>query len=219
MCFSATASFTASVTLAIIGLLACKQAKQRATFLLAFSPLIFALQQASEGVLWLSFTHPAWQLLQTPATYFFLFCALAWWPFWIPLTLTLLEPHVLQRKILLNLLTFGAFFSLYMLFCIGSYGASASITNCQADICHMHYAIQIPGDTYSLSAVLYLIPAVLPFFVSSIWGMQTLGASISLAYLVSYMFYQTHFLSVWCFFAAILSLWILIIVRHIERQR
>lgn len=218
MCFSATASFTASIILTAISIIACKKATQRATFILACSPLLFALQQASEGFLWLSLTNPSWQSAQTPATYIFLFCALAWWPVWIPFTLTLLEPSPLQKKILINLLTFGAFFSLYMLFCLGNYGATASITNCLADICHMHYTIEIPGSTYSFLGALYLIPAVLPFFISSVWGMNILGATISFAYAFSYMFYRMHFLSIWCFFAALLSMIILAIVNHLENQ-
>ena len=219
MCFSATASFTASIALTIISILACKKATQCATFVLACSPLIFAIQQASEGFLWLSLSYPSWNVLQTPATYFFLFCALAWWPVWIPLTLTFLEPHLMKKKILINLLTFGIFFSLYMLFCIGTYGATASITNCFSDVCHMHYALEIPGNTYSLLGALYLIPAVLPFFVSSIWGMNVLGATISVAYALSYIFYSMHFLSIWCFFAALLSLMIFAIVNRIESRR
>src|SRR5271156_4872473 len=118
MCFSATASFAASATLTVLGLYACSRVKHRAMLILAASPLMFAIQQASEGFLWLALSNPAWQQLQIPATYFFLFCALVWWPFWVPLSLALLEPHILQKKILVNLLTFGTFFSFYMLFCL-----------------------------------------------------------------------------------------------------
>lgn len=214
MCFSATASFTASITLTIIGILACRQATQRATFLLACSPLLFALQQASEGFVWLSLTRESWQWIQTPATYLFLFCALALWPFWIPLTLTVLETRPLRKRILINLLAFGTFYALYMLFCLGYYGATASAMQG-----HMYYALAIPGSSYSFLAALYILPAVLPFFISSVWGINWLGAAISLAYLISYVFYRMHFLSVWCFFAAVLSLMIYAIVNRIESYR
>jgi hypothetical protein len=213
MCFSATASFTASVTLTILSLLACKQAKHRSTLLLACSPLIFALQQASEGFLWLALGNPAWQSVQLPAMYFFLFCALIWWPLWIPFTLTLLEPGILQKKILVNLLTFGVFFAMYMLFCLITYGATASIESC-----HIRYNVTIPGEIHMLLGALYLIPAIIPFFVTSIWGMAWLGTAISISYVISYIFYQTCFLSVWCFFAAVLSLLIIQIVYRLESQ-
>jgi hypothetical protein len=213
MCFSATASFTASVTLTILSLLAFKQAKHRSTLLLASSPLIFALQQGSEGFVWLALGNPAWQSVQLPATYFFLFCALIWWPLWMPLTLTLLEPHIVRKKVLVNLLTFGVFFSMYMLFCLITYGATAAIEGC-----HIYYNVTIPGEIHKLLSTLYLIPAVVPFFVSSIWGVAWFGTAIIISYVISYIFYQTCFLSVWCFFAAVLSLMIIQMISHLENQ-
>lgn len=214
MCFSATASFTASISLTILGILACRKAKHRDTLALAISPLIFAAQQASEGLVWLGLTNVAWQQFLIPATYFFLFCGLAWWPFWIPLSLTLLEPNILKKKILLNLLAFGTFFSLYMLFCLFNYGVATSIQQC-----HIYYAVTIPGELHSFLGALYLIPAVFPFFISSIWGMNVLGIAITASYAISYFFYRFCFLSVWCFFAAVLSMMIIAIVTHVEEQR
>lgn len=189
MCFSATASFAASATLTALGIYAFSKAKHPATYLLAASPLIFALQQASEGFVWLGLTNPAFQQFLVPATYFFLFCALAWWPVWIPLSLALLEPHILQKKILVNLLTFGTFFALYNLFCLFYYGATPSIQGC-----HIYYEITIPGELHTLLGVLYLIPGVLPFFISSIWGMNLMGAAVAASYVITYFFYRYCFL-------------------------
>jgi hypothetical protein len=213
MCFSATASFAASATLTALGIYALSRAKHPATYLLAAFPLIFAIQQASEGMVWLGLTNPAFQQFLAPATYFFLFFALAWWPFWIPLSLALLEPHILQKKILINLLTFGTFFAFYELFCLFYYGAIASIQGC-----HISYGITIPGELHSLLGVLYLIPAVIPFFVSSIWGMNLLAGAILASYVISYFFYYFCFLSVWCFFAAVLSMLIIAIIQKIDIQ-
>lgn len=213
MCFSATASFAASATLTALGIYACSRAKHPGTLLLAASPLLFALQQASEGMVWLGLTNPAWQQFLVPATYFFLFCALAWWPFWVPLSLALLEPNILRKKILINILTFGTFFALTMLFCLFNYGAVASIEGC-----HIYYAVTIPGELHPLLGLLYLIPAVVPFFLSSLWGMNLLGVAIMASYLASYYFYRVCFLSVWCFFAAVLSMLIIAIIQKIEIQ-
>lgn len=213
MCFSATASFAASATLTALGIYAISKAKHRATYLLAASPLIFALQQASEGFVWLGLTNAAWKQFLSPATYFFLFCALAWWPVWVPLMLALLEPHILKKKILINLLTFGTFFALYMLFCLFNYGAIASIEQC-----HIYYALTIPGELHNILGALYLIPAVIPFFVSSIWGMNLLGTAITASCVISYFFYRYCLLSVWCFFAAVLSMLIIAIIQKIDIQ-
>ena len=221
MCFSATASFAASATLTALGIYACSRAKHPATYVLAASPFIFAIQQASEGFVWLGLANPAWQSFLTPATYFFLVCALAWWPFWIPLSLALVEPHILQKKILINLLTFGSFFAIYTLFCLFNYGATASIEQCHIfyDITiPVFYDITTPGELYTLLGALYLIPAVIPFFVSSLWGMSFLGAAVMASYVISYFFYRACFLSVWCFFAAVLSMIIIAIIQKIDIQ-
>ena len=54
MCFSATASFGASAVLGAIGIIAVAKAKTKPQRLFATIPLIFAVQQLTEGLLWLS---------------------------------------------------------------------------------------------------------------------------------------------------------------------
>lgn len=214
MCFSATASFTASAALGMVSALAFKQATNRATRMLAFSPFMFAAQQAAEGFLWLSFTNPAWQHAHIPATYFFLFCALAWWPLWVPLTMSLLEKNILRKKLLTNLLAFGALFSSYMLFCLFYYGSGSELLDG-----HIYYDFDIPGHSDMLFGAFYYIPAVIPFFLSTVPNMNLLGAAVTIAYITTYIFYRLHFLSVWCFFAAMLSIMILDIVHRLRRQQ
>ena len=53
MCFSPTASFSASAALAVIGILTLKKTSAPHQFLFAYIPLIFASQQFIEGFLWL----------------------------------------------------------------------------------------------------------------------------------------------------------------------
>jgi len=54
MCFSATASFGASAVLGVIGIVAVAKAKTNPQRVFATIPLIFSVQQLSEGFLWLS---------------------------------------------------------------------------------------------------------------------------------------------------------------------
>jgi hypothetical protein len=48
--------------------------------------------------------------------------------------------------------------------------------------------------------------------------MGLMGAAIMASYAISYFFYRVCFLSVWCFFAAILSMLIIAIVQKIDIQ-
>lgn len=55
MCFSATASFTASAVLGITGIATLRQVKFKSLIFLACLPLLFAIQQFNEGLIWLYF--------------------------------------------------------------------------------------------------------------------------------------------------------------------
>ena len=94
MCFSAGASFVASGGLAIVGVASLKVAKKEER-IIALIPLAFALQQAIEGVQWLSLQSGCPSL---PLGYGFLFFAFIFWPVYVPLTVYLLDKK--KRKIL-----------------------------------------------------------------------------------------------------------------------
>lgn len=67
MCFSATASFTAGTALSAVGGLTLRKSRGKAELPLALVPLMFGIQQLSEGVLWVSLRNDL-VLLQTWAT-------------------------------------------------------------------------------------------------------------------------------------------------------
>jgi hypothetical protein len=54
MCFSASASFGASLVLSVIGVATIKNTRHREQLPFASIPFVFAVQQFSEGVLWLT---------------------------------------------------------------------------------------------------------------------------------------------------------------------
>lgn len=87
MCFSATASFTAGAVLSTIGVVSIKKAKRPAEILFASIPLLFALQQISEGFLWLALTNPEYAYMENVSTHIFIAFAQVVWPFWIPFSI------------------------------------------------------------------------------------------------------------------------------------
>jgi hypothetical protein len=54
VCFSATASFTTAAVTAVIGVIAVSRTSQPREFMLAGMPIMFAIQQGIEGLLWLN---------------------------------------------------------------------------------------------------------------------------------------------------------------------
>ena len=91
MCFSSAASFGAAALLAVAGIASIAKARRQKDMLFAAIPILFALQQMAEGLLWLSIDNLALRPLRTDLTYFFLFVAESVWPVWVPLSLLLME--------------------------------------------------------------------------------------------------------------------------------
>ena len=91
MCFSAGASFGAGVVLSVIGIASLKKVQTPSQIVFASVPLIFSVQQITEGFLWLALSNPAFAFLQQFTTYTFLFFAQVVWPMWVPLAIFLLE--------------------------------------------------------------------------------------------------------------------------------
>ena len=65
MCFSASASFIAGTSLSALGVVSLRRTELKTEQPLAMIPLLFGLQQLSEGVVWLTFSHDAPLLKQT----------------------------------------------------------------------------------------------------------------------------------------------------------
>lgn len=204
MCFSATASFTASAILLVQGLATIKLVKQkRAFFLFALIPFFFAIQQFSEGLIWTRFNQGL--PIDGPvliAAFLFLMFAFLIWPIMIPLTLWFAE-GVKWRKRVLLLFTIGGFiWLLYLLVFVPHY--NVSIQNREHSI---GYSIDyFTEPTISIMRAVYLGLLVIPIFFSSLRYMWIFGMTTLVSAMIAYYFYEMTFTSVWCFLAALLSM-------------
>src|SRR5262249_42575055 len=116
MCFSAQASFTTGAALVPAGIYCVQTAcrKDRRFVLLALVPLGFAIQQCSEGFVWLGLDYKDLTLVRQWSVVY-LFFALAFWPFWIPFSLLMPETRPKVRAtfaflVALSLVWFWLFF-------------------------------------------------------------------------------------------------------------
>jgi hypothetical protein len=214
MCFSATASFGAGTALLAVGVITLRKVTAPSQTPFAAIPLLFSIQQFAEGFLWLSLTDKNYQHWQAFSTYSFLFFAQVVWPIWIPLSI-LLQEKSNQRKILLRILTgIGMLLSLYLVWCLLNYPVKASIVSY-----HIHYTLSFPFAFSALSYVAYIIPTVIPPFISNNKKVPLLGVTIACSYLFTRVYYAQNFISVWCFFAAIISVLVLYIIIKIPSSR
>lgn len=100
MCFSATASFGSGIVLAAIGVFTLKITRKPSHLAFAFIPVLFAVQQISEGFVWLTLQHAEYAQWRSVPVHVFMVFAHIIWPFWITLSALLLEKQEVRKKIL-----------------------------------------------------------------------------------------------------------------------
>ena len=115
MCFSATASFSAGALLVGLGTLTLKSAHGLREMPFAAIPLLFAIQQLSEGVIWLTFRYEAPQL-NAVMTHVYSFFSHVLWPAYVPISVLLIEPPGRRRRALLVFVVAGVAVGAYLLY-------------------------------------------------------------------------------------------------------
>ena len=213
MCFSAGASFSASAVIGIIGIISVKKSTTTPQRVLAGIPVFFATQQAIEGALWLSLTRPEFHYLTNFSTFSFLFLALVIWPVMVPLTVLLMERRKLRRNILTLLLCSGIFVALFHLYGLLAYTPTAAVEQH-----HIRYELNFSESMLYISSIIYFIPALIPPFISST-RLIFLGILLVLSYAFTWLFYHHYIISVWCFFATIISLVALQTIWNLNREK
>jgi hypothetical protein len=206
MCFSAEASFGAAVVLSAIGVASINKAQQSNERAFAAIPLIFAAQQVFEGFIWLADGSPAFQFMQPFSTYAFLFFAQILWPVWIPFSILKLNGDKKFKKIQRVLLGVGIVSSAYLAFCLINFPVEGKVAGY-----HIAYVQLYPESLNVLSGIIYMIATVIPPIVSGTKNVWILGVAIFISYLITAIFYTGYIVSVWCFFAAIISGFVLLI--------
>jgi hypothetical protein len=208
MCFSAEASFTSGIVISAIGVATLRKVSKPAQKPFAGIPLLFGFQQFAEGVLWITLKSSGrYEGLQNVATYIFLITALIIWPVLIPLSMWFMEKGKTRKKILTGFVVTGSVTSLFYGFCLLFYHVTPQIQSF-----HIQYIDDFPWPLVSIIFIFYFASTVAPLFVSSVKRAWLFGILITISYIVTRIFYAQYVTSVWCFFAALLSIaiyWIL----------
>lgn len=197
MCFSAQASFIAGGGLVLLGgatlAIAKKENKMLATF-----PLLFGIQQISEGIQWLNLNAGT---TSHAAGYFFLFFALIVWPLYVPIFVFILDKKRIIKWFILLGLSVAVYFAYLML----AEPIVISITNS----C-IRYNFNSPLEDSVF--FVYLTAIFGSLFMSSHKAFRWYGAAALIFAAISWIYFTLTFTSVWCFFAAVLSVIFLIYV-------
>ncbi|MDD4924548.1 MAG: hypothetical protein PHF74_06955 [Dehalococcoidales bacterium] len=213
MCFSAGASFAGGAIISAIGVAAQTKVSKPSQRLFAIIPFFFGFQQFAEGVLWVTLGSAKYPVLQDIVTYIFLVTAMVIWPVMVPLSVRLMEEVKLRKQILTGLLITGCLISAVYAFCLIYYDIFPCINGF-----HIEYVYNVPQMLISIAFVFYLITTIMPFFISSVRRMWVFGVLIAVSCIVTGIFFSQYMTSVWCFFAAIISIIVYWILRGVKSK-
>lgn len=208
MCFSATASFTAGVGLSIVGGATLANVKRKSEIPFAAIPLLFGIQQLTEGVIWISFDRP---FVLSIATFVYLFFSHVIWPTLLPSAVYLIETALWRRRVLKFFIGIGFVVSIYFLYYLFAEHVTAKVVNESVAYFSPHFFITFILSPYTAATCASCL------FSSSrtvnVFGILTFFAALTAAKL-----YEQTFISVWCLFGAILSVMIYVHFRFEYRK-
>ena len=203
MCFSATANFVGSGVLAGVGVVTLTRVKHRRELLFASLPLLFAVHQFTEGFVWLGLDG----ILSPRVTQYmgaaFMLYAQGLLPFLVPLSVMLFEPDVRSRRRMVPFLIIGTLATLYALWALLEYPT-------QIFLAGNSIVYRNPGTNNTALAVLYIVATCGALLFSRIRFIVVFGITNVLILLIVMEIKRYAFTSVWCAYAAVSSVIILV---------
>ncbi|WP_195763874.1 DUF6629 family protein [Pseudoduganella rivuli] len=201
MCFSATASLSAAAILGALGAGAIIRCQEPRMLPYAALPALFSAQQLAEGLLWLALAHDMPSLAAAMSLVFNL-SAHVLWPLYIPLTVLLLEPQPRRKTLLACLVLAGTALAAYYLLRMAIVPVSAV-----PSAGHIEYRMTRYFPRTGMA--LYVAVTAGALFASSWPRVRRFGLMVLAAFILTWWAYATWLVSVWCFFAALLSVVVL----------
>lgn len=200
MCFSATASFVVGGSLTVLGAVTLKKARNKAELPFASIPLLFGIQQLVEGVLWLSIMYDM-ASVKTVATYLFTLFSHVLWPVFVPYSIAMMEQGrgtaPWRRNMMWGFRFVGIAVAVLLLELVATQPLVAVLDE------HIIYVTSFFYDWPMM--VLYILATCIVAFFSSHALIRLFGLIVLIFFFISFWFYAKAFFSVWCFFAAIIS--------------
>ena len=215
MCFSASVSYSSSAVLVATGLYAIKQAgRLPAPYRMwAAIPVFFGIQQAFEGRVWQMLDAGDAQAAVPYAVGFHFFSHFLWlW--WLGLSSYVIEPGKMRKMLIGGCTVFGAFAGTLVFAVMLSHPEWMTVAVREHSIV---YKFSVPyRDSIHLPltpAALYALTVLVPLLLSSHRQIKIFGGLIVLSSVLASEIYGYAYISVWCFFAALLSLYLVYMIR------
>lgn len=211
MCFSAAASFASGAVLIPAGVYCISAAlrKRPADLTIAVVPLMFGVQQISEGFVWHGLEHGDPALVRR-ASLVFLFFALAFWPFWFAFSSAISDPRSRARMLFtgLAIIATGWFWLFFWPLATGPHSLLlVQIVHHSINYDYSSLPIVQSVPKYVLRAF-YFLCVVLPMLFGSAKIGRFYGLLFAAATIFAAVVFHYAFVSVWCFLAALITVYL-----------
>lgn len=220
MCISATVSYSAAAVLATTGVYAVQQARLLPPpyWLWALIPALFGFQQAFEGGVWQALNAGKAHAALTFALGFHFFSHFLWlW--WLPLSSYLVEQNKIRKRVFAGCALFGAFAGTLVYAVMLLHPEWMTVAVKEHSLVYdfsvpYRSDIQIPVTPL----MLYGLTILVPLLFSSRRQIRIFGVLLVLSMALASEIRNAAFVSVWCFFAALLSLYIVHMIRQLVAE-
>ena len=198
MCFSATASFISSGVIATIGVATLRHVREPRALLFASVPLLFAFHQLCEGFVWLGLDGEIGKLALDHVAFMFTIYAQGVLPLLMPVAVLLMEPPGWRRRAILGCTAIGAVVCAWDVV-----GLIAFPTHTVVEYHSIAYHNPVTGN-FPISC-LYILATCGALLLSTHRVVRWYGALNVIGLSIVQIVRAYAFASVWCFYAALLS--------------
>jgi hypothetical protein len=209
VCFSPEADFTAAAVVGVVGVETLRRVRTRRELIVGALPVLFAAHQLTEGFVWLGLRGEVSSGLGATATDAYVIYAQAVLPVIVPIGFLLIEPSRRHRRRVAPFVALGLAVGGYLLWQVTQYPIYAEEhAHCIAYVTYT--PLEIPAGAA------YVIATCGPALLSSRRYLRSFGAANLAGVAIAASLRYAEFTSVWCVYAALVSV---LILEHFRRQR
>lgn len=192
-------NFVLSGIIGTVGILTLRKVSVAKEVAFALLPLLFALHQFTQGFVWLGVNHLISARALHLAQSIFVFYAQGFLQFLVPFAIWMLEPKGVRKSIIAALVIMGAFLTGYTLWGLAVYPTSVYE--------HNDALVYVNPATHHIwVAALYILTTCGSLVLSSSISIQLYGLLNLFGITIVRIFKPYAFTSVWCLYAAVLSI-------------
>ncbi|MCW2795494.1 DUF6629 family protein [Nocardioides sp.] len=209
MCFSVEADLIAGVALLPVGVLALREVRHPREVPFASLPLLFALHQLVEALVWAGASGDVSDGVQRAAALAYVLFALPVLPTLVPLAVLMLEPRDARLRVA-PFVALGLVVSAYLTVAVLQGPVEVRV--------HAHaLAYGVGLENVTLWTVLYIAAVIGPSLLSGYPSIVAFGVLNLVGLTVVALLYREAFASLWCVYAACTS--VLIVLHMVLRRR